>query len=63
MGKYFLKNGLGYTKKTLLQIQVCVNLIIFLEVYYSFEEEEYAQIDKEHIDLHKSLWDHVKKMR
>ena len=34
-----------------------------MEVYYSWEEEEYAQIDQEHIQLHKSLWDNVKQQR
>ena len=35
-------------KNKLLQIQVGVNLIICLEGYCSWEEEEYAQLDQEH---------------
>ena len=34
-----------------------------MEGYSSQEEEEYAKIDQEHIQLHKNLWDHVKKLR
>ena len=48
-----------YTKNKLLQIQLGVNLIRCLEGYSYWEEEEYAQIGQEHIQLHKSLWDHV----
>ena len=51
------------TKNKLLQIQVGVNLIRCLEVCYSWEEEEYAQIEQEHIHTHKSLWDHVEQLR
>ena len=47
----------------MLQIQVGVNLIRCLKRYSSWEEEEYAQIDQEHIQRHKSLWDHVKQLR
>ena len=47
----------------MLQVQVGVNLIRCLEGYSSWEEEEYAQIDQEHIQLHKILWDHVEQLR
>ena len=47
----------------MLQIQVGVNFIRCLEVYYAWEEEEYAQIYQEHIKLHNNLWDHVKQLR
>ena len=48
-----------YTRNKLLQIQVGVKLIICLEEYSSWEEEEYAQLDQEHKQLHNRLWDHV----
>ena len=38
-------------KNKLLQTQVGVNLIRFLEGYSSWEEDEYAQLDKEHKKL------------
>ena len=65
MGKILpQKWAMRYTKYKLLQIQVHVNLIIFLEEYsQSSEEEKYAQIDHEHIQLHKRLWDHVEQLR
>ena len=47
----------------MLQIQVGVNLIVCLKRYSSWEEEEYAQIDHEHIQLHNRLWDHVEQLR
>ena len=57
------KMDMRYTKNKLLQIQVGVNLIRCLEGYSSSEEEEYAQINQEHIQLHKRLWDHVEQLR
>ena len=61
--KSFLKNGLRYTKGKLLQIQVGVNFFRCMEGYSSWEEEEYAQISWVHIQMHKSLWDHLKQLR
>ena len=52
-----------YTRNKLLQIQIGVNFIRYMEGFYSWEEEEYTQIDQEHIQLHKRLWDHVEKLR
>ena len=39
-----------------------MNLIRFLEGYSSWEDEEYSQIDQEHLQLHKRLWDHVEQL-
>ena len=64
MGKILPKKWtLRYARNKMLQIQVSVNLIRYLEEFYSCKEEEYAQIDHEHIQLHNRLWDHVEQLR
>ena len=37
-----------YTKNKLLQIQVGVNLVMCMEGFSSWEEDEYAQLNHEH---------------
>ena len=34
-----------------------------MDYFYSFEEEEYAQLNQEHVHLQDENWTHVEKLR
>ena len=64
MGKILPKKWtMRYTKNKLVQIQLVVNLIRFLEGFSSWGEEEYSQLDQEHKKLYNRFSDHVEQLR